>query len=86
MNISENAQSTARAVCALLGTKPDEAQSRELAKLIERSIISAVLSEAERYTHVVMACCSADRDMAHKLTSEIRASTDALVTNLSSMR
>ncbi len=86
MNISENANSTAKAVCAVLGVEPDEKQRREVGRLIERSIISAVLSEAERYTHVVMSCCSADMDMAHKLTAEIRASTDALVTNLSSMR
>ena len=86
MNISENAQSTTKAVCALLGVQPDENQAKEVARIIERSIISAVLGEAERYTHVVMSCCSADLDMAHKLAAEIRASTNALVTNLSSMR
>lgn len=86
MNISENAQSTTKALCALLGVQPDAEQSRQVARIIERSIISALLSEAERYTHVVISCCSADMDMAHKLTAEIRASTDALVANLSSMR
>lgn len=86
MNISENAHSTAKAVYAVLGVQPDDEQSREVARLIERSIISSVLSEAERYTHVVLSCCSADLDMAHKLTDQIRASTNALVANLSSMR
>lgn len=86
MDISENAKSTAKAVCALLGVQPNDQQSLEVSRIIERSIISAILGEAERYTHVVMSCCSADLDMAHKLTAEIRASTNALVTNLSSMR
>lgn len=86
MNISENANSTAGAVCALLGVDPDEARLREVSRVIERSIINAVLNEAERYTHVVMNCCSPDLDMAHKLTKEIRASNQALMANLSSMR
>ncbi|MDH3412255.1 MAG: hypothetical protein OEM98_07205 [Gammaproteobacteria bacterium] len=86
MNISENAQSTTKAVCALLGVQPDSEKSRQVSRIIERSIVSALLSEAERYTQVVMSCCSADMDMAHKLTAEIRSSTDALITNLSSMR
>ena len=86
MNISENAESTAKAVCALLGIEPDEQQTSELTRLIERSIVSAVLSETERHTRLVMSCCSADLDMAHKLTDEIRASTNALVANLSSLR
>ena len=86
MNISENAKSTAGAVCALLGVDPDEKHLREVSQLIERSIIHAVLNEAERYTHVVMSCCSADLDLAHKLAGEIRTSNKALVANLSSMR
>lgn len=86
MNISENANSTAGAVCALLEIEPDEERLRAVSRLIERSIIQAVLNEAERYTHVVLNCCSADLDMAHKLNSEIRASNQALMANLSSMR
>jgi hypothetical protein len=86
MNISENADSTAKAVCALLGVEPDEEQNSQLTRLIEQSIVSAVLSETERHTRLVMSCCSADLDMAHKLTHEIRDSTNALVANLSSMR
>ncbi len=88
MNISENAASTAKAVCALLGVEPDKENISEVAKLIERSIVSALLSESERHTHVIMSCCAADLDMAHKhkLTDEIRASTNALIANLSSMR
>ena len=86
MNIAENANSTAKAVCALLGVDPDEEQQSQITRLIERSLISAVLSESERHTHMVMSCCSADLDLAHKLTNEIRAATNALVANLSSMR
>lgn len=86
MNISENASSTANAVCALIGVDPDKIDINQVAKLIERSIVSAVLSESERHTHVIMSCCAADLDMAHKLTDEIRASTNALIANLSSMR
>ncbi len=86
MNISENAKSTSSAVCALLGVDAGEERLREVSRVIERSMINAVLNEAERYSHVVLNCCSADLDMAHKLTKEIRASNQALMANLSSMR
>lgn len=86
MNISENAKSTAAAVCALLGVDPDQEHLRAVSRVIERSIINAVLNEAERYTHVVMSCCSADLDLARKLAGEIRHSNDALIANLTSMR
>ena len=86
MNISENAKSTSEAVCALLGVTPDKDQIEGVNQVIERSLINAVLGEAERYTHVIMKCCSADQDTAHKLTDEIRRSNDVLVTNLSSLR
>ncbi len=86
MNISENAQRTTETVFAALGIEPDEAQKREVTRRIERGIVDAVLSESERCTQVVMDCCSADMDMAHKLAAEIRASSGALVANLSSMR
>lgn len=86
MNISENAKSTARAVCAMLGVDPDEEHLRQVSQVIERSIVNAILSETERYTHVVMSCCSADLDLAHKLAAEIRSSNEALITNLASMR
>lgn len=86
MNISENANSTASAVCALLGVEADEERLRQVSRLIERSIINAILNQAERYTHVVMNCCSPDLDLAHKLAAEIRSSNQALVANLASMR
>ena len=34
MNISENATSTAKAVCALLGVDPEKEKASEVAKLI----------------------------------------------------
>ncbi|MDX1512366.1 MAG: hypothetical protein R3174_01365 [Gammaproteobacteria bacterium] len=86
MNISENAKSCATAVCSALGVDPDDKALRRVTQLIERSIINAVLNEAERYTHVVMNCCSADLNLAHKVADEIRASNDALIANLASMR
>ena len=86
MNISENATSTASAVCAILGVDADEERLRQVSRLIERSIINAILNQAERYTHVVMSCCSADMDLAHKLAGEIRTSNKALIANLASMR
>lgn len=86
MNISENARSTASAVSAIFGVDADEETLRKASQLIERSIINAILNESERYNHVILNCCSADLDLAHKLNEEIRASNKALMANLESMR
>ena len=86
MSVSQNAEQTANAVVAVLQASPSPAQTEEVSKLIEQAILNAILEERERCTHVVMECCSADLDMAHKMSEEIRKRQEALVTNLSSMR
>lgn len=59
----------------------------EVIKLIEQTIIDALLEERERcatvaYDHV----CAEDRDRAHKVSEEIKRVRDALAANLGSLR
>ena len=86
MKLKEHAEKAAENVLAILGASPDEQQSKDISAAIEKAVIAAVLDEASRCATVAKDCCSADRDMAHKIESEIRRTNDVLIANLSSMR
>ena len=86
MNITERAESAAKAAYAVLQVTPSEGQDRSVTDAIEQAIINAVLEESTRCTNVVLECCSPDLDTAHKVAQEIRRANQALIANLSSMR
>ncbi len=86
MTLRKHAEKAAEDVFGILGTTPTEQQVGEISDAIEKAIIGAVLEEASRCTDVAKACCSADRDMAHKIETEIHRSHKVLIANLSSMR
>jgi hypothetical protein len=86
MKLKEHASKAAKNVFGILGASPTEDQAREISSAIEKAVIAAVLEEASRCAEVAKSCCSADRDMAHKITEEIRHANDVLIANLSSMR
>ncbi len=86
MKLTEHAQKAAEDVLNLLGATPDDQQSKNVSAAIEKAVIAAVLEEASRCANVARACCANDRDMAHKIETEIRRANDILITNLSSMR
>ena len=86
MTIRKHAEKAAEDVFGILGTPGTDEQSREIPDAIEKAIIEAVLEEAGRCAEVAKACCSADRDMAHKIAEEIHRSHEVLIANLSSMR
>lgn len=86
MTIAERAQHTATALLSVLQATPSDEQREELLRLLEHAFVNCVLEEGERCTHVVMQCCSADLDLAHKTAETIRRNNEALVANLSSLR
>ncbi|MFQ6022491.1 MAG: hypothetical protein ACE5NW_07195 [Acidiferrobacterales bacterium] len=86
MDFRERAQSTAKAVCGILQAEPSSDLQKQVADVIERAMIDTVLEDGERCAKVAMDCCSADRDLAHKVAEEIRRTQTALIANLSSMR
>ena len=86
MNFRERAERAAEAVCEMLHVEASEDLQKRVTDVIERAVIDAVVEDGERCTEVVMDCCSADRDLAHKIADEIRRAHTVLVANLSSMR
>lgn len=86
MDFRERAQNAAKAACAMLQAAPSGDLQQQVADVIERAMIDAVLEDGERCAKVATQCCSADRDLAHKIADEIRRTHTALIANLSSMR
>ncbi len=86
MNIRDRAESTAKSVCEALHAKPSADLQKQVADLIERALADATIKHSEECAKVIMGCCSADQDLAHKIAEEIRRKNTALIANLSSMR
>jgi hypothetical protein len=86
MSFRRRAEQAADAVYKTLGVSPTAEQAVRAADAIEKAVIGAVLEEQERCATVAMRCCSADMDMAHKVSAEIRQTHTALIANLSGMR
>ena len=86
MSFRTRSEEAAKAVLESLGASPDEAGRKAVVGAIEQAIIEAVAEANQQCTQVAMKCCSADKDMAHKIASEIERQHQALIANLSSLR
>lgn len=86
MNFKNRAAGIVKTVCQILDATPSADAQKRVAELIERALMDAALEDSEECAKVAMVCCSADRDLAHKIAEEIRRKNVALIANLSSMR
>lgn len=86
MQFRERALSVAKQLYGVLEASPSAEADKQVIKLIEQVMIDTVLEQGEQSVRVAMDCCSADRDLAHKVGDEIRRANTALVANLSGMR
>lgn len=86
MEFREHAQNAAKTVCTMLDSALSDEQEKRITEIIEHAVIEAVREDGNRCAKAAMSCCSADRDLAHKVADEIRRTNTALIANLSSMR
>ena len=86
MSIRAVSEKTARAILGTLQVTPSEARTKDVAALVEQAMVKALVEANQRSTKAAEKCCSADRDMAHKVAAEIERSHQALIANLSGMR
>jgi hypothetical protein len=86
MQFRERAQIAAKDLYGILQAAPPAELDAQVVKVIEQVMIDTLLDEGERCVKVAMDCCSADRDLAHKVADEIRRANTVLISNLSSMR
>ena len=86
MSFRARSKSTADAVVSALALSPTDGQTEEVIAIIERALVEAVAEANQRCSQLAVACCSADRDLAHKIADEIERNHQALIANLSSLR
>ncbi len=86
MSFADSAKDAAKEIVGVLEASPNEEQISRVTSAIERAVIEAVLEQQQRFAHAAIECCSADKDMAHKIAAEIRRSEVSLIANLSALR
>ncbi len=86
MSFREQADKAAQAAAEALGATPTPEQAKAAAEVIERAIVESYRDAASRCAKVASDCCSADRDLAHKVADQIKRANTALIANLSSLR
>ncbi len=86
MSFREQADKVTQAAAEALGVTPTPEQAKAVADVIERAIIDSYRDAAARCAKVASECCSADRDLAHKVADQIERANTALIANLSSLR
>ena len=86
MSFRERSEGAAQAVLSALAASATEEQTKEITAIIEKAVIDAVAEANQRCAQVATTCCSADQDLAHKISNEIHRAHKALIANLSSLR
>ena len=71
MSFRSRSEAAAKAVFDSLGATPDEEKQKLVVGAIEKAIVDAVVEANQQCAQVAMQCCSADKDMAHKIANEI---------------
>lgn len=84
--LREISEEATKAIDDLLTTHLTEEQSAKVEKIIERTVVKALLEGQHRAVDAALQCPEADQDLAHKIAAEIRRKNDALIANLSSLR
>jgi len=80
------AREATRAIDAVLDTQLRPEQADEVARIVEKAVIKAMLEGQHRAVDACINVPEAEQDTAHKIATAIRRSNDALIANLTSLR
>ncbi len=86
MDLSARARLAADNACKAVGTSLGEGDKERVAEIVERAMKDAIEAASRESSSTVMACCSHDKDMAHKIAKEIEQAHQALIANLTALR
>jgi len=86
MTIQKKAENAVEQLEQLLAESWTKEQEIEARKIIEAAMGKAIKETHAASKKVVTECCSADQDMAHKLSDELKLARNALMANLNSLR
>ncbi len=84
MSIRKLADDSAMEILTSLGGNIDK--SGDIAQIVEKALITVMQDTRAGSVDVVNLCCSADQDLAHKISEGLRQKEKAMIANLSSLR
>jgi hypothetical protein len=84
--LQQIAEEATKEIDGLLKSKLTDDQWQRVEKIVEETVIKALLEGQHRAVDAALNHPDADQDLAHKIASAIRQKNDALIVNLSSMR
>lgn len=84
MTVRQIADDVALEVITSLGGNADKTE--DVSRIVEKALLSVMRDTQSGCVDVVNVCCSADQDLAHKISDEIQKKKIALIANLSSLR
>ncbi len=80
------AEDATNGINSVLNTPLSDEQHGQVAKIVERAVIKALLEGQHRAVDAALQCPEAEQDQAHKIATAIRLKNDALIVNLSHLR
>lgn len=86
MKLRDHAENTARSIFAALDMTPSETQRLAVADLVEQQLIGTAVDTRNWCADHVIQRSKVDKDTGQQVSSELRSATEALITNLSSLR
>ncbi|WP_282604732.1 hypothetical protein [Pelagibius sp. Alg239-R121] len=84
--LREIAEEATKGIDELLVTHLTPEQFQKVERIVEQTVIKALLEGQHRAVDAALHAPEADQDVAHKIATAIRQKNDALIANLSSLR
>ncbi|MDH3688527.1 MAG: hypothetical protein OEU36_03455 [Gammaproteobacteria bacterium] len=86
MNLGQRARKAAEEIGNILSPSLKDKEVQRIAGIIESAMTDTIQETSQVSSEAAYTCCSADRDMAHKIAAEIELAKKALLANLMSLR
>ncbi len=86
MDLRARAQLAVEQACHALSAELSDDDMQKVTSIIEAAMRDAVETASAESRKAASACCEADQDMAHKISSEITRANTALIANLQGLR
>ena len=84
MSIKQLADKAAKEILASTGAGSDKHE--EVSQTVEKALLAVMRELRSGCVDAVNVCCSADQDLAHKISDELRQKEKSLIANLNSLR
>ena len=83
MLLEKRPEEASREICQALGLKLTDEQTAKLTAIVDRALADAIRISSQRSSAAATAACGPERDLAHKISDQIKREQDVLFAKLS---